>query len=110
MNLDHKHECFRWRQCLECPAHTGGYPPKAEPAGPYSAIPGRQMRAAEARQLLHVLDPALGPYAAGGSSTSSSTSGAGSAASGRQQHGRRYTFIDNADNVNWPVLALSTYR
>jgi hypothetical protein len=35
----------------------------------------------------------------------------GAAAGGRQgQHARRYTFVDNADNINWPLLALSTYR
>eukprot|EP00878_Enallax_costatus_P031002 GHUV01033828.1.p1 GENE.GHUV01033828.1~~GHUV01033828.1.p1 ORF type:complete len:253 (+),score=59.18 GHUV01033828.1:270-1028(+) len=86
----------------------GGYPPKAEPAGPYSALPGKQMRTAEARQLLHVLDPALLSGASGNGGSSSSTSGQ---SGGRQhQHGRRYTFVDNADNINWPLLALSTYR
>lgn len=84
----------------------GGYPPKpAASLGPYSNLPG--LRPAEARQLLHVLQP-------GGKGGS----GGGAAAAGssarqqqqQQQHGRRFMFLDNADNINWSLLALSTYR
>lgn len=85
----------------------GGYPPRAEPSGPYSAL-GSGLRAAEARQLLHVLEhgvlAGLNGAAAGG--TAGSRVGQGQ----QHGHGRRYTFVDNADNINWPLLALSTYR
>lgn len=103
----------------------GGYPPKPKASmGPYSNLPG--LRPAEARQLLHVLQPGAfqgsaagnssssggsgGSGSGSGSGTSSSGSGAAAGSGGRQQQGRRFTFLDNADNINWPVLALSTYR
>jgi hypothetical protein len=82
----------------------GGYPPKPTASmGPHSNLPG--LRPAEARQLLHVLQPGSGGKASG-------SSGATAGGSGRQQQqqARRFMFLDNADNINWPVLALSTYR
>uniref|UniRef100_A0A383VR28 PROP1-like PPR domain-containing protein n=1 Tax=Tetradesmus obliquus TaxID=3088 RepID=A0A383VR28_TETOB len=92
----------------------GGYPPKAEPAGPYSSLGASGLRPAEARQLLHVLEPAVAAAAAAAGAAGAAAAGAGSAAGGRQaqqgQHARRYSFVDNAENINWPLLALSTYR
>lgn len=83
----------------------GGYPPKPTASmGPYSNLPG--LRPAEARQLLHVLQP--GSFQGG---KGSSSGGAAAGGSGRQQQqARRFMFLDNADNINWPVLALTTYR
>lgn len=92
----------------------GGYPPKpAASMGPYSNLPG--LRPAEARQLLHVLQPGAFQASKGSSSSSGGASAAagGSSSGGsarQQQHGRRFMFLDNADNINWPALALSTYR
>jgi hypothetical protein len=84
----------------------GGYPPKPTASmGPYSNLPG--LRPAEARQLLHVLQPGAFQGAKG---SGSSSAGDGSARQQQQQQGRRFMFLDNADNINWPVLALSTYR
>jgi hypothetical protein len=81
----------------------GGYPPKpAASIGPYSNLPG--LRPAEARQLLQVLQP--GPFQGSKGSSGASAAGGGS----RQQQARRFMFLDNADNINWPLLALSTYR
>lgn len=79
----------------------GGYPPESQASiGPYSKLPG--VRSAEARQLLYVLHL----------STSQGSSNAAAAGSNARQQpaGRRYMFLDNADNINWPVLALNTYR
>lgn len=89
----------------------GGYPPKPTASmGPYSNLPG--LRPAEARQLLDVLQPGAFPGAKGSGSGggSSGTAAAGGSARQQQQQGRRFMFLDNADNINWPVLALSTYR
>lgn len=92
----------------------GGYPPRGPVYGPYSNLPS--LRPAEARQLLHVLQPgAMQGGPAGADSGRGSNGGSGGVAAagssgGRQQQARRYTFLDNADNINWPLLALSTYR
>jgi hypothetical protein len=89
----------------------GGYPPKAEPAGPYSSLGSSGLRPAEARQLLHVLEPAVAAAAATAAGAAAAGGAAAGARQGQQgQHARRYTFVDNAENINWPLLALSTYR
>lgn len=87
----------------------GGYPPKPSASmGPYSNLPG--LRPAEARQLLHVLQPGGKSSGNSGSGGSGSPTPGSSARQQQQQQGRRFMFLDNADNINWPLLALSTYR
>jgi len=84
----------------------GGYPPKpTSDMGPYSNLPG--LRSAEARQLLQVLQPGAFQAGKGGSSAAAA---AGSSARQAQQQARRYNFLDNSENINWSLLALSTYR
>jgi hypothetical protein len=94
----------------------GGYPPRGPVlGGPHSNLPG--LRPAEARQLLHVLQPGLMQVQGGGGGAGGGVAGAGGGGGGSSSRGagaggqaRRYTFLDNADNINWPLLALSTYR